>query len=394
MTKTRSVFAAVALAAAVGLTLAWAFAPADLDAQAPLLPVRGDVSGPIVIMVFSDFQDPGSAEVEPVLKTVRAEFPKDVQVIFKHRPAPERPQAALAHEAAVEAGRQGRFWEMHDRLFANQKGLGREDLIKHASALGLDVAAFTRALDARTHRASVERDLAEARAVGVTGTPAIFINGRRATGMPPVASITKLIRSLLSGGDGTEPEPVPTSTFDLTGSPVRGPADAPVTIVAFSDLQCSFCARANATVERVLAQYPGRVRWVFKHFPLENHAEAPLAHRAALAANEQGRFWEMHDAIFAKQRTMKREDLLAHAATLKLDIARFTADLDSDKYSAVIARDMKEGASVGVEGTPTFFINGAPVVGAQPFEKFTAVINKALAAPAAAPVARAGSPQP
>jgi protein-disulfide isomerase len=90
---------------------------------------------------------------------------------------------------------------------------------------------------------------------------------------------------------------------------------------------------------------------------------------------------------------MKREDLLAHAATLKLDIARFTADLDSDKYSAVIARDMKEGAKVGVEGTPTFFINGAPVVGAQPFEKFTAAIDKALAAPAATPSPKPSSPK-
>ena len=92
----------------------------------------------------------------------------------------------------------------------------------------------------------------------------------------------------------------------------------------------------------------------------------------------------MHDAIFAKQRTMKRDDLLAHAAALKLDVARFTADLDSKQFDALIQRDLKEGANVGVEGTPTFFVNGQPLVGAQPFERFTAAIDRALAsAPAA-----------
>jgi protein-disulfide isomerase len=310
---------------------------------------------------------------------VRAEFPKDVQVIFKHSPMPPNSQAPLAHEAAVEAARQGKFWEMHDLLFARPQKLGRDDLIAHARTLGLDVAAFTKALDAHTHRPAVERDLAEARALGVTSTPAIFINGRRGAGMPPATALTGLIRSLLNGGDGTEAPTAPDNAFDLTGSPVRGPATAPVTIVAFSDLQCSFCARANATVEKVLAQYPGRVRWVFKHYPLEFHADAPLAHRASIAAHQQGRFWEMHDAIFAKQRTMKRADLLAHAAALGLDVPRFTADLDDDRGAAVIARDMKEGAALGIDGTPTFFINGQPVVGAQPYEQFVVAVDKALA---------------
>jgi protein-disulfide isomerase len=335
-------------------------------------------------MLFSDFQCPSCAAAEPTLKAVREEFPKDVQVIFKHNPLPIHAEAPLAHEAAIEAARQGRFWEMHDLLFANQKTLRRDDLVAHAKTLGLDVAAFTRALDQRTHRAAVERDLAEARALGVTSTPAIFINGRRAAGMPPPASLTGLIRNLLNGGDGSESAPVPMTTFDLAGSPVRGPADAPVTIVAFSDLQCSYCARANATVERVLSQYSGRVRWVFKHYPLDFHADAPLAHRAALAAQQQGKFWEMHDAIFAKQRTMKRADLLQHAASLGLDVKRFTADLDSDRFAAIIDRDMKEGQKVGVDGTPTFFVNGQPLVGAQPFERFTAVIDRALATKAPA----------
>ncbi len=371
----------------LGLSLA-VLAPSSASAQTPLLPPRGEASAPIVILLFSDFQCSYCAQVDPVLAQVRAQFPKDVQVLFKHSPLPSHPQAPLAHEAAVEAARQGKFWEMHDLLFANQQQLQREHLLAYGERLGLDTAALAKALDERTHRSAVERDLAEARALGVTGTPAVFVNGRRAMGVPAAAPLIALIRNLLAGGDGTEPAaPVPPDTFDLTGAPSRGPADAPVTIVEFSDFQCGFCARATATVQRLVTQYDGKLRWVFKHYPLDFHRDAPLAHRAALAAHEQGKFWEMHDAIFANQKAMKREDLLKHAAALGLDMARFTADLDSDRFQPMLDRDMAEGTKVGVDGTPTFFINGMPLVGARPFEDFAAVVDKALAEtrPAARP---------
>ena len=374
-------------AAACALALWLATAASPVSAQAPA-PVRGEASAPVVILLFSDFQCPFCAQVEPVLKDVRAQFPKDVQVIFKHNPLPIHAQAPLAHEAALEAARQGKFWEMHDRLFAHQKALEKSDLVAHARALGLDVQAFTRALDEHTHRAVVERDMAEARALGVTGTPALFVNGRRATGVPPAAALTTLIRKLVSGGDDgddSESPAVPASTFNLTGSPARGPAKAPVTLIEFSDFQCSFCARVKPTVARVMARYAGKVRWVFKHYPLDFHADAPLAHRAALAAHEQGRFWDLHDALFANQKALKREDLLARAKALGLDLKRFTADLDSSRFKSVLNRDMAEAAKAGVSGTPTFFVNGQPLVGAQPYEAFVAAIDKALAASAAAP---------
>jgi protein-disulfide isomerase len=371
---------------AVGLTLWLAISSRPASAQTPLLPARGAASAPVVVLLFSDFQCPYCARVEPILKGVREQFPKDVQVVFKHNPLPIHAQAPLAHEAAIEAGRQGKFWEMHDLLFANQQRLRRDDLVAHARQLGLDVPAFTRAVDAHTHRPVVERDMAEARALGVTGTPAVFINGRRLMGVPSPAAVIGLVRGQLGGGDGTESPAVSANTFDLKGSPVRGPANAAVTIVEFSDFQCSYCARASGTVARVLAQYPGKVRWVFKHYPLEFHADAPLAHRATLAAHQQGKFWELHDAIFANQRALKRDDLLKHAATLGLDVARFTADLDGDRFKPILARDMAEGTKVGVDGTPTFFIEGQRLVGAQPYEAFVAAIDKALGAKTA-PVA-------
>jgi protein-disulfide isomerase len=364
----------------VGLALGLTAGAPLVHAQAPLLPARGEASAPVVLLLFSDFQCPYCARVEPILKSVREQFPTDVQVVFKHNPLPIHPQAPLAHEAAAEAARQGRFWEMHDRLFAQQQTLQRDALVTHARELGLDVDAFTRALDTHTHRPAIARDMAEARALGVTGTPTLFVNGQRLTGAPAPAALTALIRRMLNGGGANESDSLPTSTFDLSGSPARGPADAPVTIVEFSDLQCGYCARASSVVARVVSQYPDRVRWVFKHYPLEFHADAPLAHRAALAARQQGRFWEMHDAVFANQRAMKRTDLLAHASRLGLDMPRFTADLDSDRFSKAIDRDMAEGNTAGVNGTPTFFVNGRRLVGAQPYEVIAAAVEQALGA--------------
>jgi protein-disulfide isomerase len=161
---------------------------------------------------------------------------------------------------------------------------------------------------------------------------------------------------------------------------VRGSADAPVTIVEFSDFQCGFCARATQTMARVMAVYAGKVRWVLKHYPLDFHREAPLAHRAALAAGAQGRFWEMHDALFSEQRSLARADLVARAATLGLDKAKFTADLDDPRFQPILHRDKAEGEGVGVDGTPTFFINGERVVGAAPYETFAAAIDRAYIA--------------
>ena len=351
-----------------------------VEAQSPMLPARGEPSASMVILLFSDFQCSACAKVEPTLKEVRDAFPKDVQIIFKHNPLPTHADAPLAHELAVEAARQGKFWEMHDLLFANHEKLKRADLDGYAQKLGLDMQAVSKALTERTHKAAVERDMNEARALGVTSTPTIYLNGRRAAGMPPASAIIPVIKSLLSGGDGTEPVTVPMSTFDLTGAPTKGPADAPVTIVEFSDFQCSFCFRANSTIAQVLARYGSKVRLVFKHYPLvELHQAAPFGHRAALAAHDQGKFWEMHDRLFANQRDMSRQTILAHAGALGLDMTKFIADLDGTRQQAILDRDLGEGRKVGVDGTPTFFINGTALVGAQPLDAFVKVIDKALA---------------
>lgn len=142
------------------------------------------------------------------------------------------------------------------------------------------------------------------------------------------------------------------------GFPTRGGAMAPVTIVEFSDFECPYCGRAHPVVNELLREFEGQVRVIFRNYPLSGHPRAMPAARAAVAAGEQGKFWEMADLLFEHQRALEDEDLERYAAQLGLDIERFRADLRSPETQASIERDRTEGSRLGVEGTPTFFING------------------------------------
>lgn len=160
--------------------------------------------------------------------------------------------------------------------------------------------------------------------------------------------------------------------------PSRGPADAKVTIVEFSDFECPFCSRARDTVEQVMQAYPGKVRLVFRQFPLSFHPRAPKAAEASLCANEQGRFWEYHDELFKNQKSLEVAQLKEHAKSVGLDEKKFTECLDSNKFQKTVQEDMQAGSMVGVSGTPAFFINGIPLSGAQPLEEFKRVIDQEL----------------
>jgi protein-disulfide isomerase len=160
----------------------------------------------------------------------------------------------------------------------------------------------------------------------------------------------------------------------------RGPKDAPVTIVEFSDFQCPFCKTANATVKQVLDKYPGKVRLVFRDYPLVSiHPQAPKAHEAARCAADQGKFWEYHDLLFERSPRMAPADLKQYAQDLKLDPAKFAQCLDGGKYAAEVDKDVQEGADLGITGTPSFFVNGRQIVGAQPMAAFQKLIDGELA---------------
>jgi protein-disulfide isomerase len=162
---------------------------------------------------------------------------------------------------------------------------------------------------------------------------------------------------------------------------VRGNRDAQVTIVEFSDFQCPFCKNATATVKQVFDKYGGKVKWVFRDFPIATlHPAAPKAHEAARCAAEQGKFWQYHDLLFERSPRQAPEELKQYAQELKLDTAAFAQCLDSGKQQASVGSDIQEGARLGVTGTPTFFINGRELVGAQPVTAFQKIIDAELAA--------------
>lgn len=166
---------------------------------------------------------------------------------------------------------------------------------------------------------------------------------------------------------------------ETAGKPSLGPANAPVTLVEFSDFQCPFCKAFASTLKEVEKNYPKEVRVVFRQFPLANiHPNALKAAEASLCSQEQGRFWELHDEMFADQSTLKVEDLKAKAAKLKLDATAFNACLDSGKFAKKVSEEVRDGSVVGVSGTPAVFINGRFLSGAQPYQEVAKIIDEEL----------------
>ncbi len=161
---------------------------------------------------------------------------------------------------------------------------------------------------------------------------------------------------------------------------VRGAKDAAVTIVEFSDFQCPFCQAVIPTINQVMTQYAGKVKLVFRDFPIPNlHPLAPKAHEAARCAAEQGKFWEYHDVLFERSPQLAPAELKNYARQLKLDGEAFDKCLDSGRQQAAIAGDVQDGTRLGASGTPTFFINGRMIVGAQPISTFQKIIDGELA---------------
>ena len=164
-------------------------------------------------------------------------------------------------------------------------------------------------------------------------------------------------------------------------APAKGPKNAPVTIVEWSDFQCPYCGRAQPALKQILEQYAGKVRLVWKNQPLSFHPNAMPAAEAAMAAYEQGgsdKFWKMHDKFFENQTGLSPSYYEQVAKEIGLDVPRWKAAVESRSGLAAIQADMSAGSAVGANGTPTFFINGKRLVGAMPFESFKAIIDAEL----------------
>jgi protein-disulfide isomerase len=343
----------------------------------------GPADAKVTIVEYADYQCPFCRQFRlGTLDKILEAYPDDVKFVFKNFPLKSiHPMAYPAAEAAECAGEQGKYWEYHDKLFGDSdwQDQGRTAFLKYAEELGLDVESFSRCIDTRKYKSKVDRDLNEGLKLGVRGTPTFIINGKLISGTKPFSVFKQEIDAIL----GVEPTPTPEPAASSIVHEI-GPADAKVTIIEYSDYQCPFCKRFyDETFKRILEAYPNDVKIVFKDFPLSFHQMAYPAAEAAECAGAQGKYWEYHDKLFENQQEWVSEGKTAferYAQELGLDIDLFKRCIETRQFKDDVAADLREGQLRGVRGTPTFFINGKMISGAQPFSTFKNEIDNILKA--------------
>ena len=384
-------------------------------------PQKGPADALVTIVEFSEFQCPFCARVLPTMKQIQEKYGDKVRIVWRNNPLPFHKDAAPAAALAMEAKAQGgddKFWEVHDVLFANQKALGRAQLEQYAKDAGLDLDKVKKALDEGTHKKAVDDDQAVASQFGARGTPYFFINGRQLRGAMPFNAFEKVIDEEIATAEGLltqgvkksqvyatvtkdgltkaaapkpkaqqprpgQPDPKAVYKVPLQGNePQKGPDDALVTIVEFSDFECPFCGRVEPTLKEVQKKYGKDVRIVWMNNPLPFHKNAKPAATAALEAHAQKgdtAFWAMHEKMFANQKSLTTENLETWGKELGLNGAKLKKALADDKYAKTIQTQQTLANTLGARGTPAFFINGRNLRGAQPLAAFTALVDEELA---------------
>jgi len=377
-------------------------------------PQKGDADAKVTIVEWSDFQCPFCGRVIETLQQIERGYGSDVRFVFKHNPLPMHPDAPFAAKAAIAAQRQGKFWQMHDKLFdANNSrqadALQRAKVEQMARDIGLDMEKFGRDVNSPEVDDVIRNDQTQAARLGANGTPHFFINGARVSGAMPYESFKTIIdaqlnraNQVLASGvsrrdlyenlvkDGmTQPAPQPQQqppappppqarNVDPGEGPWIGAKKPKVTIVEWSDFQCPFCSRVEPTLRQILDAYKDDVRIVWRNEPLGFHPNAMPAAKAAMAAAKQGKFWQMHDLMFQHQEELSDARYEEWAKQISLDLNRWRRDKDSAEIAALIAKDSSYGQSVGADGTPSFFVNGKFISGAMPFDTFKPVIDEQI----------------
>jgi protein-disulfide isomerase len=387
-------------------------------------PVKGPPDALVTIVEFASYQCPFCGRAQPTLKELQEKFPQEVRFVFKQHPLPNQQNSGPAAEAALEAHAQGKFWEFHDILMANQGAIARPDLERYAEQIGLDMAAFRKALEDGRHKDRVQKDVATATAHGIRGTPNFLVNGKNIVGAQPVAAFAAAVteeveamRKLMAEGKSlkdartarltanlaarpaqqadraapAQPDPNARMAVPLGQAPTKGGKEPLVTLVEFSSYQCPYCGRVRETTRQLMTEYGDDLRIVFMQRPLAFQAQSEPAARAAIAAQSQGKFWEYHDRLFDNQRELTPENLVKWAEELGLDVNRFKADMESDETRARLKAETDLGDRLAAQGTPHFFINGYRLRGAQPIDAFKAIIDREITAAKA--LMAAGTPR-
>ena len=390
-------------------------------------PFRGQPDAPVTIREYSDFECPFCVrhfvQTEPALMDAYLSSGQ-VRVIFRDFPIESlHPNAPAAHVASLCVAEQGaeKYWEMHDKIFQTQSEWGNAIdpapvFARLVGEIGADADAFDACLVAGEKPALIAAALNEGQAAGVSGTPSFEISWAGGedryllVGAQPFEEFARNIDALLAGemppvaaqaaaeaesqgnqeipfwatAEGWQPDP-DRPGFNMAGDAYRGSLDAPITVIEFSDLQCPFCQRHTLETQPILDEQfvdTGKVLWVFKHFPLNIHPQAPAAGIAAECAGEQGQFWEMHHAAFENVERWSVEDpnpiFVELAGDLGLDTAAFETCLADPAMADRVQSDMTDGAQF-VQGTPTFIVlygdSGRIIPGALPVDSFTEALN-------------------
>ncbi|HEY5956372.1 MAG TPA: thioredoxin domain-containing protein [Polyangiaceae bacterium] len=377
-------------------------------------PTLGPVTAPIVIVAFMDYECPFCQRGFSILKQLRDKYPDAVRVAWKHRPLDFHKHAALASQVAIEAREQkgdAGFWAATEQLFANQSSIAGDDssetLTRLSRDLGIDQANWQKHTALRERVLTDDGDLADD--FGVEGTPHFFVNGVHVKGAQPVEAFSTLIDSELARAEAqrgsgvaahqlytaltvdAQPAPLPPridETVNLPEGPTLGLRQAPLTIHVFSDYQCPFCQRGDATVRGILTKYPKQVRLVWHDLPLAFHDRArpaaTLAREVRAHKGDAG-FFEVNRLLFQNQADLTEPALLRYAQSLGVDASTLEASRREAAHGPAVDQDRKLATQLKITSTPTFIVGRYLVEGAQPAQKFERLIRRELAHPKAKP---------
>jgi protein-disulfide isomerase len=383
-----------------------AAAPARVENAAPVvaprrftvpvdgLPIMGQRDALVTIVEFTDYECPYCVRAEHTMHALREKYGADLRVAVASRPLPMHTHAQEAALAALAADEQGRFETMHDKLFERTDKLSSEGIASAGAELGLG-STFERARGGDKARAALEKASLLASSLKVTGTPTFFINGRKISGAQPQAVFELVVleellhaRELVAQGVAredvytrilaearanpanvdedvaNEPKSFVAEAKTLGGAHMLGTKNAPRTLVLFTDFECPYCAKLDARLRDLTQKHP-EMRVVLRNHPLPMHPHARLAAKAALAADAPGRLAQYSALLFENQTALERDALIAYAARAGLDSERFVRDLDAPETERRLAEDEALATKLDVRGTPTSFVDGRRVVGAQ-----------------------------
>lgn len=348
------------------------FALSVFLATLPLVFGQADQDETFELVVYSDFQCPYCGQFSQPFEQFRDTGVEGVKtkVTFKNFPLNFHPFAQLAAQAGQAAALQGKFWEMHDLMFANQSALKREDLLRYAEKINLDMKRFTADLDSERVKKIIAEDLKEGEKRGVQGTPTFFLNGKSYSGTHSYEQLKEM-----AGGEQRRARALAEISPNLMS---KGPANAPVTLEFFADLTSPVSLPAMALLNQMMGQYPNAIRLQFRNFPLAFHPQAALAHEAAMDAAREGHFWDVATYILGHQDSLREQDLIAYAGRLGMDETKFASMIDQRKYTPRVQADLTDGLNRGIRGSPVIFVNDKRIDGVPSLKVLTEYVEAEL----------------